>query len=56
MNEPDPSDRRAALLFLTPKAEPILEDMRAHARDAGSERAGGNRAPDAEGDCLPRGE
>ena len=32
--EADPSDRRAALLFLTPKAGPILADMRAHASEA----------------------
>jgi len=31
---PDPDDRRASLLFLTPKAEPILDEMRAHAREA----------------------
>lgn len=31
---PDPADRRACLLYLTPKAEPILEEMRAHASDA----------------------
>lgn len=32
--EADPKDRRASLLFLTPKAGPILEQMQAHARDA----------------------
>ncbi|MGD8341247.1 MAG: MarR family transcriptional regulator [Gammaproteobacteria bacterium] len=31
--EPDPADRRACRLYLTPKAEPILDEMRAHARD-----------------------
>ncbi len=30
----DPEDRRASLLFLTPKAEPILDEMRAHAAEA----------------------
>lgn len=30
----DPEDRRASLLVLTPKAEPILDQMRAHAREA----------------------
>lgn len=29
----DPEDRRASLLFLTPKAAPILEEMRAHASE-----------------------
>lgn len=32
--EPDPGDRRAALLYLTPKAGPILDEMRAHASAA----------------------
>lgn len=31
---PDPCDRRASLLYLTPKAEPILKEMRAHAKEA----------------------
>jgi MarR family transcriptional regulator for hemolysin len=31
---PDPGDRRASLLHLTPKAEPILDEMRAHAKEA----------------------
>jgi MarR family transcriptional regulator, transcriptional regulator for hemolysin len=30
----DPEDRRASLLFLTPKAEPILDEMWAHAAEA----------------------
>jgi DNA-binding MarR family transcriptional regulator len=30
----DPVDRRVSLLFLTPKAGPILDGMRAHAKDA----------------------
>ena len=30
----DPIDRRASLLFLTTKAGPILEEMRAHAKEA----------------------
>ena len=32
--EPDPDDRRATLLFLTEKAQPILALMRSHAEDA----------------------
>lgn len=30
----DPADRRACLLYLTPKAEPVLDEMRSHASDA----------------------
>jgi DNA-binding MarR family transcriptional regulator len=30
----DPVDRRASLLFLTPKAGPIIDEMQAHASDA----------------------
>jgi MarR family transcriptional regulator, transcriptional regulator for hemolysin len=31
---PDPDDRRASLLYLTAKAQPILAEMRAHANEA----------------------
>ena len=31
--EPDPRDRRACRLYLTEKANPILDEMRTHARD-----------------------
>ena len=37
----DPIDRRASLLFLTPKAGPILDEMRAHAKDAMREALSG---------------
>lgn len=30
----DPDDRRAALLYLTPKVQPILKELRAHADEA----------------------
>jgi DNA-binding MarR family transcriptional regulator len=32
--EADPADRRASLLYLTPKAGPIVDQMQAHATDA----------------------
>lgn len=38
---PDPVDRRATLLYLTAKAQPILADMRKHAADAHRELMAG---------------
>ncbi|MGA8203779.1 MAG: MarR family transcriptional regulator [Woeseiaceae bacterium] len=43
---PDPCDRRAALLYLTPKVQPILEELRARAAEAREDLLAGVPAAD----------
>jgi DNA-binding MarR family transcriptional regulator len=45
---PDPSDRRAVKLFLTPKAQPFLMEMRSAARETYEQATAGLSAADCE--------